>query len=165
MTASRLVLRPADKKAAHFPETRNGRPFHFAAKDRGSPRIKKNAALPSRRLSPSDAAKGEAVADGAAAAGIDAEEATREAPGSVQAGDDLAIEVDYLGLCVDLKATNGVEAARGLGAIDGIVLPDSKSHPASPTGTNSSKTGLGRRLFNSSGTKGSPTARSPLPPR
>lgn len=165
MPASRLVLELADKKAARFPETRNGRLFHFAAKGRGGPRIKKNAALPSRCLLPGDAAKGEAVADGAAAAGIDDEEAARGAPGSVQAGDDLAVEVDYLGLGVDLKAAKGVEAARGLGTIDRISSPDSKGHPASPTGTNSSKTGLGRRLFSSSGTKGSPTARNPLPPR
>ena len=140
MPASRLVLRPTDKKAAHFSSPGNGRPFHFAA-------------------------KGEAVVDGAAAAGIDAEEAARGAPDSVQAGDDLDVEVDYLGLGVDLKAAKGVEATRGLGAIDGINSPDSKSHPASPTGTNSSKIGLGRRLFSSSGTKGSPTARSPLSPR
>lgn len=40
-----------------------------------------------------------------------------------------------------------------------------RPYPVSPTGTNSSKTGLGRRLFSSSGTKGSPTVRSPRSPR
>lgn len=77
--------------------------------------------MPGRCLSSGDTAKGEAVADGAAAAGIDAEEAARGAPGGVQAGDDLAIEVDYFCLGVDLKAAKGMEAARGLGTIDGVI--------------------------------------------